>query len=536
MSVLAIPRPKPFSISAAAVAAVGLWLFAPALAQMVRAWSTQDTASHGFLIAPVAGYLAWQRRARIAAAYRGGATLPGLVAAIGVGAIYVAGRWLEIDFVAPLSLVLMIGAQMLYFGGWPVMREAAFPYFFLFFMVPWPDLLVEFVSFPMQLMSAKYATMLMGLLGIPVSRSGVDIHLPHYDFTVAVPCSGMKTLVALTALAALIAYMARGSMRRRAALFVAGVPIALAANVTRIAVILLIATFAGARAAEGFFHGFSGVFVFLVAVAGLLVVGRAIGLRDMLRSADPRAGAGPDDAESASGRPCNARGGSAPGLRADARRLPHGRGLAMLVLLLVGQAGAWAMRPLHGPVVALRLERVPLEVGAWRGHDLGRFDDVTMDMLRPDAYVNREYRAADGSLAHLAVIFGHRKTSFHSPGFCLLGGGWNITSKSRLTFRPRAGSPTPVNRFVLTREGDEAVVLYYYVEGHRATTSWVMHQAHLAQDRLLGEPALGALVRLTVPARPDVGAATERGLQLLRLLHPCVVSVLESPRGQRKAA
>jgi exosortase len=279
---VAITRPRPFPILALAVAAAGAWLYAPAGVAMVRAWATQDNSSHGFLILPIAAYLVWVRRERILGAYAGGAAAAGLASAALVLLLYLGGRSMEIDFLGPLSLVLMIGAQTLYFGGWGVLREAAFPYAFLFFMVPWPDLLVEFVSFPMQLMSAKYATMAIGLMGIPVSRSGVDINLAHYSFTVAVPCSGMKTLVALMALAALMAYLARGPVGRRVILFALGVPIALAANIGRITLILLIATLAGAKAAEGFFHGASGVAVFVLALIGLLAVGRALGLRGFL--------------------------------------------------------------------------------------------------------------------------------------------------------------------------------------------------------------------------------------------------------------
>jgi len=284
---VAITRPKSFPISALAVIAAGGWLYAPAIADMVHSWATQDNASHGFLILPIAAYLAWLRRDQIAAVYvaqppsavSGAAGLAGAALAV---AIYIAGSWMEIEFAPPLSLVLMIGAQVLYFGGWGVLRVLAFPCAFLLFMVPWPDLLVEFISFPMQLLSAKYATMLTGLVGIPVARSGVDIHLAHYSFTVAVPCSGMKALVALMALAALMAYLARGQMWRRAALFALGAPVALAANIGRIFAILLIATFAGAHAAEGFFHGASGVLVFVFALGGLLLIGRALGLRGIL--------------------------------------------------------------------------------------------------------------------------------------------------------------------------------------------------------------------------------------------------------------
>ncbi|UCH34980.1 MAG: exosortase/archaeosortase family protein [Armatimonadota bacterium] len=283
---VAVARPRPVPILAVAVVAAGAWLYAPALSQMVRAWATDDHASHGFLVAPIAAYLVWTRWERIVAAYRGGAAAAGMACAAAALLMYLAGRWMEVNFLAPLSLVLMIGAQMLYFGGWGVAREVGFPYAFLFFMVPWPDLLVEFISFPMQLLSAKYATMITGLLGIPVSRSGVDIHLANYSFTVAVPCSGMKALVALMALAALIAYVARGPMWRRVVLFALGVPVALAANVARVTLILVIATLAGARAAEGFFHGASGMLVFVFALAGMILVARALGLRGIAGGSD----------------------------------------------------------------------------------------------------------------------------------------------------------------------------------------------------------------------------------------------------------
>jgi EpsI family protein len=202
------------------------------------------------------------------------------------------------------------------------------------------------------------------------------------------------------------------------------------------------------------------------------------------------------------------------------------RCLLMLVILLGGQFVAWATRPMPSPEMALPVSKVPVRAAGWSGQDMGPYDEVTMKMLAPDAYLNREYIAADGLQAHLAAIYGHRKTTFHSPGFCLLGGGWNITSKSQLSFRTGRGEAVPVNRFILTREGREAVVLYYYIEDHRATTSWVKHQAYLAWDRLRRGHAAGALVRLTVPVTASPEQATRRGLGLLEALHPSLESVV----------
>ncbi len=201
----------------------------------------------------------------------------------------------------------------------------------------------------------------------------------------------------------------------------------------------------------------------------------------------------------------------------------------MMVVLLLGAVGAQHAAPLRSATEAaprVAVEKIPLRIGGWRGRDLGPPDEVTLKMLVPDAYLNREYVSADGLPAHLAVIYGRRKTSFHSPGFCLLGGGWNIVAKSRFTLRPVQGAPITANRFLLMRQGRQAVVVYYYAAGQRTTPSWVAHQAYLAWDRFRGRAAVGALVRLTVPARSD---AVQRGAQLLARLHPHLEKAVSAP-------
>ena len=278
MAVVAVPRARTTWVAPALVAGLTVSLYASAIAQMVREWAASPNASHGFLVVPIALYLAWLKRGRVASLPR--IASPWGIPAIGVAVLmFLAGRWAEINFVSALSLVVLLGGYGLCFLGAAIMRELAFPYAFLIFMVPWPDLLVEFVSFPMQLISATYAAMFMGLLGVPVTRSGVDIALPHVTFTVAAPCSGMNSLVALLALAALLAYLSRGPLWKRIVLFASGAPLALIANVLRIVCILLIGTLWGQKAAEGFFHGFSGMALFLAALLGLLAVARTLGLR-----------------------------------------------------------------------------------------------------------------------------------------------------------------------------------------------------------------------------------------------------------------
>src|SRR5215216_2730142 len=43
-----------------------LWLFFPVLTKLVRDWANDANYSHGFLIIPLACYLAWERRSNLA--------------------------------------------------------------------------------------------------------------------------------------------------------------------------------------------------------------------------------------------------------------------------------------------------------------------------------------------------------------------------------------------------------------------------------------------------------------------------------------
>jgi EpsI family protein len=453
-------------------------LYLPVIVGMAQEWWRNEAFSHGFLVPVIAGYLAWRRRAQVQAVAR---PAPWGMALLFAGLLlHALGLAAAVEFLGHLSLLLVLGGLLLYAWGPAAARVLAFPYAFLLFMVPWPDTLVEFLSFPMQLLSAKFAAMLVGLVGVPAVRTGVDIHLPRYDFTVGAPCSGMKSLVSLLTLAALAAYLLQGPRGKRLALFLLGLPLAMLANVLRIAFILLIAQFWGMAAAEGFLHKFSGALVFVLASAGLLLVGRALGLGYGATPAEPPA---PGPA-----------GANLPPLGRRALFAPM-----LAVLLMAGLAAAsWGNRhPTAG--APANLEAIPWRVAHWQSRDLGALDRVSAELLHPDAYTRRLYRREDGYPVEMSVLTGHEKETFHSPGFCLLGGGWNITRKSRTRLAVAGGRPLEASEFWLQRGEEQRVVVYWYASPNETTPSWVALQYRLFRNRLLGRPATGALIRFTAP-------------------------------------
>jgi exosortase len=252
----------------------------PVLPELFKQIWADPNNSHGLLVIPISLFLVWRRRKALARLARPAYQPALLIIIVGLALLPLALA-AEVSFLAQLSLLIVIGGLILHIWGKAAFRLLLFPYLFLFFALPWPSLLVETLTFPLQLIAAKSATLLIGLLGIPVVRDGVGITMGVFTFAVEAPCSGMHYLSALMALGALTAYCLQGRNYQRVGLLIIVPALAMIGNSLRIVTILLIARTWGTKAAEGFYHSFSGLVVFLVTFGLLLLVGKLFGLSKM---------------------------------------------------------------------------------------------------------------------------------------------------------------------------------------------------------------------------------------------------------------
>ena len=269
-----------------AVSALG-YLYADVMRDLLRDWSTDDNYSHGFLIVPIAGYLAWERRA----ALRRAAPAPrsaGLVLIVAGLLMLISGMLGAELFIARLSLLAVLAGGIVFVLGWAQLRILWFPLAFLLLMIPIPAILFNQIAFPLQLVASRVGAAGLGALGIPVLREGNVIALASITLEVAEACSGIRSLVSLFTLGVVVAYFMESRPWARTAIALATVPIAIVSNGLRVAGTGVAAHYYGPEAAEGFMHTFSGWLVFIVAIVLLLAV------QQMLAWAFPaRPGAGP---------------------------------------------------------------------------------------------------------------------------------------------------------------------------------------------------------------------------------------------------
>ena len=97
-----------------------------------------------------------------------------------------------------------------------------------------------------------------------------------FNFDVANPCSGIRSLLALTALTAAYAWFSQDKQWKKWTLFLAAVPLAIAGNVFRILTIAIVAHFLGQEAAMGLYHDYSGFIVFSAAVLLMVAFGHLL--------------------------------------------------------------------------------------------------------------------------------------------------------------------------------------------------------------------------------------------------------------------
>lgn len=267
--------PRDINLSAAwppaILFALVLLIFWPNLNWLVRTWAADEFYSHGFLIPVISAYLIHRKWHALSKLPRSGHGWGLLVVVLSI-ALHIAATFLDVNFVSTFAFIGVVSGLVWWIWGWQVFRTLAFPLSFLVFMVPLGKLLVDQVAQPMQLFGAKLAGAAAQFMGMPATIDGIKLSTPEYTFEVAIICSGLKSAIAMLALGALLAFLVKGAWWQKLVIFVSALPAAVLANAVRIWLTLVMGRSLGEKAAEGFFHTFSGTLVFLLAFLGLFGV------------------------------------------------------------------------------------------------------------------------------------------------------------------------------------------------------------------------------------------------------------------------
>ena len=283
--------PAAFWAALVVVAAVGL-SYAPNLAYLVGIWWSEPNYSHGFLVAPIAAAILWQRRDTLAAvpirpSPVGAAAVLGLLG-LRYYAYDVNQLWLE-----NATMVLVVAALTLALGGWRLLWWAAPGLLFLAFLLPLPQSINQAMAGPLQSLATVASSALLVATGLPVVTEGNVIHLGEQPLEVARACNGLSILMSFVTLVTATVILVRDfPLWQRIALLLSTVPIALLSNVLRITATAWCYHLFGSKFGDKVAHDTAGWMMMPVALAlvwielkvmSWLVVEEQVDRRDSVR-------------------------------------------------------------------------------------------------------------------------------------------------------------------------------------------------------------------------------------------------------------
>lgn len=191
-------------------------------------------------------------------------------------------------------------------------------------------------------------------------------------------------------------------------------------------------------------------------------------------------------------------------------------------------------------VMTLRepLQTLPAELLGHQGFNI-RISEAEQRVAGMSDYVMRAF--VKDSVAAFTLYVGYynaqtQGSSIHSPKNCLPGAGWEPVSSGTRELETTAGTWT-VNRYVIARGGERALVYYWYQGRGRISANEYYVKWELLRDKATLRRSEEALVRIVVQVTGTEEEADAVASEAAREVIPEIFRVLPaSPSADRAGA
>lgn len=248
-----------------AVALLFVAVYAPTVAWLWERWTLSVWHNvHGALIPPLVAYFCWVELKEHRGLPRSSSPW-GFALLVPALALHVIDTGMHTQLLSAVSIVLAIPGLCLLLLGVPRTRAMAFPLALLAFALPIPLALTAQLHLVLRHVATFFTARIVALLGVPVYVDGTTLHMSNGAIEIADACSGFSTLYAAVATAVLCAYAAP-SWKRRVLVLVLAAPIAIAANVLRVVLLVFMVRLQGFEVLHTWQHPATGVLTFVLAL------------------------------------------------------------------------------------------------------------------------------------------------------------------------------------------------------------------------------------------------------------------------------
>lgn len=255
-----------FALAAATIVLV-FALHGPSLVALARTWSESATYGHGWLVLPVAGWLAWRDRARLVESTSAPSPLA-FVFLVPMALAWLVLQQAELQALAqPLVPAIAFATLWAAWGG-RFARVFTIPLGILYLTMP----IWNVIRPTLQTITVAVSASIGRAFDITMFVVGNAITLPTGTLVVEEACSGLNFFLVALTLAALVFVTSRRSLAYRLGLVAAAVACALIANWIRVTALILFASRVGVDHPLVVDHYTAGMVLFGVVIAPLLYV------------------------------------------------------------------------------------------------------------------------------------------------------------------------------------------------------------------------------------------------------------------------
>lgn len=466
-------------------------------------WTLIDSYySHGPLVPLISLFFIWRQRRDILRAPRS-SSLWGFAWMGGAALLLLFGDFLGFRVFGHISILPMLVGVLLLVQGPDRVKKMWFPLAFLFFMIPIPPSLTQSIALRLKLVATGWSVWLANRFTLPVVQEGSTIFFPRGEqldhLLVGDVCGGLRSLIALLALGAVMAYISNTRNWARILILVLSGPIAIVSNVFRIFLLCVVGYFWGSEVAAGRVHDVSGYLIFVVALALFFILETL--LRRVASAAKAECSQADDTDVQAETKP-----------RAFKPRLKHG---VMVVLLALVAAAHLAILGAQARAAQRSNEMVTLDIPSRIGgyRQIGReheVDERTQQVLGTSVILIRSYVSPQNRPMSLTIVYaGATRRSLHFPEVCLVGDGWEIQNQEMA----RVGMLFDAKRLVLVRADQREAVLYWFKTGDTLTGNYFKNAYYWAKNQLMFGAPTSSMIRLSTPIGRDGPESAFRALE-----------------------
>jgi exosortase len=235
-------------------------------------WSTEQ-GEQGPLVLVLGLWLLWRVWPDVRRAGKPGAPAVAASAGLLAGLVYLLGRVADQILIETYGLYLLGLVAVYSLHGFRGMRAGGFAFFYLLFALPAPYTVMWTLTSHLRLWVTEAAVAFYHVMGFSIVRNGLDILVDQYDLAVKEACSGMNSLISLSAICLLYLHLRR---RPPAWYYVAlSAPIvafAIAGNLVRVLVLIALTHYFGDAVAQSYLHQAAGAVTFMTALTGVIAL------------------------------------------------------------------------------------------------------------------------------------------------------------------------------------------------------------------------------------------------------------------------